>query len=217
MQRHQSFRYFITSLRPENLKPRCQRIDRPRQGLGIKARLRLPEPFRCPSEYVPEIFFSRVRQTDRSSAAVGNHVLSAFDVSPPSASAARSDRLSRSVSAESYARKRPAAMPASAASRMALRRISSSVSCRSTSPETLAHHFTGILIAAGRDQPRDQGRLMIREDDVARRHDRFSLAWRHWHNLPTSSDWQGFGRWFLELDGTPISTPGLARRCAVHG
>ena len=104
MQSHQAFRDFIPSSRSGNLRPRCQRFDRPRQGLGILARLCLSEPFRRPTNNISEIDFGGGCQTDAPTATVGNHDLSVSGETVPSVSVARADKSSRSASAASNVR-----------------------------------------------------------------------------------------------------------------
>ena len=101
VQCHQPCSNFIASPPSGNLRPRRQRFDCPGQGLGIDTRLRLSKPFGCPAENVPEIVFCRRCQTDSPTAAAAHYVLSSLDELPPSVSAVRADRLSRSASAAS--------------------------------------------------------------------------------------------------------------------
>ena len=48
-------------------------------------------------------------------------------------------------------------------------------------PDTLTQDFAGVLVPAGHNQSLDEPSLMIRQDNVARRHD---VSCSLWHSMP---------------------------------
>ena len=141
--------------------PLRQCLDGLGQGIGIDMRLPCTEMLGSPTQDILEVRFGRHIVKPNSPAAARGH-RSLFG--PPTASPASSAKWRRSDLGVSET-------PIFAASRSAFRWVSFSSSCRFNQPDALAQDFAGVLIAAGGNQPLDELRLLICQNDITCRHD----------------------------------------------
>ena len=149
-ERHHALSDAVASPRPSNMRSIGERLDGARQGLAIDARLRVAELPGSPAENIPKIALCCGGQSNAPAVAMGHGPAAAFGDKSASALSERADRCSSDVAAESNVRNRPAsmsAMPAFAASRIALRRAASSASRRSSRQQTARAHSVAGAIA----------------------------------------------------------------------
>ena len=127
------------------VRSNSESLDGPRQGFAVGARPSVSKPPGGPTENVPEIALSRSGQSNVP-AVFADHVPAlASDDKSANARSERAERCASSASAAANGRNRPAAMPAPAASRIALRRISSSASrLRPASDPRVSPHYPRI-------------------------------------------------------------------------